>query len=121
MNGQDVYITGVGYHPFGRFADTSLKALAATAALGALDDAGITVRDVDAAICANAYAGLLNGQESIRGETWLRGIGLGGAPVMNVENACASGSTAFHLACMAVASGQYATVLVVGARDSCTG
>ena len=121
MNGQDVYITGVGYHPFGRFADTSLKALAATAALGALDDAGITVRDVDAAICANAYAGLLNGQESIRGETWLRGIGLGGAPVMNVENACASGSTAFHLACMAVASGQYASVLVVGAEKMFVG
>jgi len=87
MKGHEVFITGVGYHPFGRFADTSLKALAATAALAALDDAGIVVRDLDAAVCANAYGGLLNGQESIRGETWLRGIGLGGAPVINVENA----------------------------------
>ena len=87
MNGIPVYINGVGYHPFGRFPDKSLKALAATAALGALDDAGITVRDLDAAICANAYSGLLNNQESIRGETWLRGIGLGSTPVMNVENA----------------------------------
>ena len=121
MKGHEVFITGVGYHPFGRFADTSLKALAATAALAALDDAGIVVRDLDAAVCANAYGGLLNGQESIRGETWLRGIGLGGAPVINVENACASGATAVHVACMGVASGQYDTVLVVGAEKMFVG
>ncbi len=116
MNGQEVYIRGVGYHPFGRFPDTSLKALAATAALGALDDAGLKIGDMHAAVCANAYSGLLNGQESIRGETWLRGIGLGTIPVVNVENACASGSTAVHMACMAIASGNYDTVLVVGAE-----
>lgn len=116
MKGHDVYITGVGYHPFGRFPDTSLKTLAATAALAALDDAGIGIGDIHAAFCANAYSGLLNGQESIRGETWLRGIGLGTTPVMNVENACASGSTAVHLASMAIASGNYDTVLVVGAE-----
>lgn len=121
MKGNDVYITGVGYHPFGRFPDKSLKTLAATAALAALDDAGLTVRDIDAAICSNAYSGLLNNQESIRGETWLRGIGLGGTPVMNVENACASGSTAVHLACMGVASGNYDTVLVVGAEKMFVG
>jgi len=116
MKGHDVYITGVGYHPFGRFPDISLKMLAATAALAALDDAGIGIGGIDAAFCANAYSGLLNGQESIRGETWLRGIGLGTTPVMNVENACASGSTAVHLASMAIASGNYGTVLVVGAE-----
>jgi acetyl-CoA acyltransferase len=121
MKGQHVYITGVGYHPFGRFPDTSLKALAATAALAALDDAGIGVRDLDAAICANAYSGLLNNQESIRGETWLRGIGLGGTPVINVENACASGSTAVHLACMGIASGNYDAVLVLGAEKMFVG
>jgi len=116
MKGHDVYITGVGYHPFGRFPNTSLKMLAATAALAALDDAGVGIAGIDAAFCANAYSGLLNGQESIRGETWLRGIGLGTTPVMNVENACASGSTAVHLASMAIASGNYDTVLVVGAE-----
>lgn len=116
MKGHDVYIRGVGYHPFGRFPDKSLKALAATAALGALDDAGLKIGDIQAAFCSNAYSGLLNGQESVRGETWLRGIGLGTTPVMNVENACASGSTAVHLASMAIASGNYDTVLVVGAE-----
>ena len=121
MNGHDVFIRGVGWHPFGRFPETSLKQLAATAALAALDDAGIAIGAVQAAFCANAYGGLLNGQESIRGETWLRGIGLGGAPVVNVENACASGSSAVHLACMAIASGNYDTVLVVGAEKMFVG
>ena len=121
MKAHAIHIAGVGYHPFGRFPGTSLKQLAATAALAALDDAGIGLREVDAAFCANAYAGLLNGQESIRGETWLRGIGFGGAPVVNVENACASGGTAVHLACLAVASGQYDTVLVVGAEKMFVG
>lgn len=116
MKGHHVFIRGVGHHPFGRFPETSLKALAATAALAALDDAGLAIGDINAAFCANAYSGLLNGQESIRGETWLRGIGLGGTPVVNVENACASGSTAVHLASMAIASGNYDTVLVVGAE-----
>jgi acetyl-CoA acyltransferase len=116
MKGRHVYITGLGFHPFGRFPDKSLKNLAATAALQALDDAQTGVAGLDAAFCANAYSGLLNQQESIRGETWLRAIGLGATPVVNVENACASGSTAVHLACMGVASGNYDTVLVVGAE-----
>ncbi|MDO9435465.1 thiolase family protein [Hydrogenophaga sp.] len=121
MKGNPIYIRGVGYHPFGRWADVPLKTLAATAALAALDDAGLGVRDLQAAFCANAYAGLLNNQESIRGETWLRGIGVGGIPVVNVENACASGSTAVHLASLAIASGAYDTVLVLGAEKMFVG
>jgi len=111
-----VYICGVGMHRFGRFPEMSLKQLAAHAALEALADAGIGIGDVQAVFAANAYAGLLTGQESIRGETWMRPLGVGGAPVFNVENACASGSTAVHLATLAVRSGAYDTVLVVGAE-----
>lgn len=121
MNGAAVYVTGVGYHPFGRWPDKSLKQLAATAALAALDDAGITIGEVQAAFCANAYGGLLNDQESIRGQTWLRGIGISGAAVVNVENACAGGSSAVHLATMAISSGAYETVLVLGAEKMFVG
>jgi len=94
----------------------SLKHLAAHAAREALADAEVSVGDIQAVFAANAYAGLLTGQESIRGETWMRPLGIGGAPVFNVENACASGSTALHLATTAVRSGAYDTVLVVGAE-----
>lgn len=121
MLGRNVYVRGIGFHPFGRFPDKTLKELAATAALAALDDAGTDVRALDAAYCANAYAGVLTGQESIRGETWLRAIGFGGAPAFNVENACASGSSAMHMACMGVAGGAYDNVLVLGAEKMFVG
>lgn len=81
------HVSGVGFHPFGRFPDKTLKELAAEAALAALADAGLDPDGIDAAFCANAYAGLLNGQESVRGETWMRSIGVGAVPVVNVENA----------------------------------
>jgi acetyl-CoA acetyltransferase len=117
----DAYITGIGYHPFGRFPQKTLKEIAATAILAALDDAGLDPDGIDAAFCANAYAGLLTGQESIRGETWLRSVGVGGIPIINVENACAGGGAAVHLATIAVRSGAYKRVLVVGAEKMFTG
>ena len=121
MQGRSVYVRGVGFHPFGRHPDKTLKQIATTAALGALDDARLDVRDVQAAFCANAYAGVLTGQESIRGETWLRTIGLGRSAVFNVENACASGSSAVHLASLGIAAGAYDEVLVVGAEKMFVG
>jgi acetyl-CoA acyltransferase len=112
----DAFITGVGFHPFGKIPHKTLKQIAAEAALAALDDAGLDPDGIDAAFCANAYAGLLTGQESIRGETWLRTLGVGGIPIFNVENACASGGAAVHLATIAARSGQYKNILVVGAE-----
>ena len=117
----EAYVTGIGFHPFGRFVHKTLKEIAATAILAALDDAGLDPESIDAAFCANAYAGLLTGQESIRGETWLRSVGIGGIPIINVENACAGGGTALHLATIAVRSGAYKRVLVVGAEKMFTG
>lgn len=117
----EAFITGVGFHPFGRIPHKTLKEIAATAALAALDDAGTDPDGIDAAFCANAYAGLLNNQESVRGGTWMRSIGVGSIPVVNVENACAGGGTALHLATLAVRSGVYRRVLVVGAEKMFSG
>lgn len=108
-------ITGVGMTTFGKHADRSLRSLAQEAADAALADAGISMDKVDVVVFSNAAGGLLSGQEMIRGQAALRGS-LDGKPVINVENACASGSTAVHVACMAIASGQHDTVLVVGAE-----
>ena len=112
----EAYVIGIGFHPFGRFPEKTLKRMAAEAALAALDDAGLGQDDIDAVFCANAYAGLLNGQESVRGKTWVRTLSIGGVRVMNVENACAGGGTAVHLATIAVRSGAYRRVLVIGAE-----
>jgi acetyl-CoA acyltransferase len=81
-----------------------------------LKDAGIEAKDVQTAYFANAVSGLITGQEMIRGQVALRNTGLLGIPIFNVENACASAASAFHLAWMAVASGQYDVALAVGAE-----
>jgi acetyl-CoA acyltransferase len=83
-------VAGVGFHSFGRFIDKSLKELGAAAALEAVSDSGISLSDIDIAYVGNAFAGLITGQESIRGQVVLRHIGLSGLPIINVENACAS-------------------------------
>ena len=56
----------------------------------------------------------MTGQEMIRGQVTLSPLGIEGIPIFNVENACASSSTAFHLGWLGVASGMYDCVLVVG-------
>jgi acetyl-CoA acyltransferase len=94
-----------------------LVALAQEAALGALADAGIDGRDVGLVFVANAAAGLIQGQEMVRGEVLLQGTSLAGRPIVNVENACASSSTGFFLASGAVASGQTHVALVVGVEE----
>jgi acetyl-CoA acetyltransferase len=110
----DAVIAGVGMTPFGKHLDTGLKALGAEAVAGALADAGIEAGDLDAAYVGNAAAGLVTGQESIRGQVILRSIGLGRLPVVNVENACASASTALHQAAAMVSAGLYDVVLALG-------
>jgi acetyl-CoA acyltransferase len=111
-----VVVAGTGMIPFGKYPDQSLGPMALAAARNALADAAITERDVGAVYFANAAAGLLTGQEMIRGQAALRNLPLSGQPIFNVENACASGSSAFALAWLAVAAGQVDCVLVVGAE-----
>ncbi len=112
----DIEIAGVGMHPFGRYPDASLKDLTASRHRAALDDAGIGVKDIDAVYSANAMAGLLQGQEQIRGQTVLREVGIERVPIVNVENACASGSTAFRQAVIAIRAGVADIVLAVASR-----
>lgn len=109
-----VAVGGVGMHPFGRYPEASLKDLARVAVIRALGDARLGVKDVDAVYSANAMAGLLQGQEQIRGQSVLRDVGLERVPIVNVENACASGSSAFREAVIAVRAGAADTVLAVG-------
>lgn len=111
---RDVAVIGAGMTHFGKFLDRSLKDLAAEAVKGALDSAGIDKSKLQVAVVGNATAGLITGQEMIRGQVVLREIGIGGIPVINTENACASSSTAFHVAWLYVASGMYDIALALG-------
>jgi acetyl-CoA acetyltransferase len=111
------YVAGVGMTRFGKHLDKTLKGLTGEAIQLALTDAGIDKSAIQAAWMGNAAAGVVTGQEMIRGQVALRELGIGRIPVVNVENACASSSTAFQQACAMVTAGMYDVVLACGARS----
>src|SRR5262245_64555931 len=111
---RQVAVIGAGMTRFGKHVDRSMKDLAREAVEAALRSAGVEKEAIEAAAVGNAVAGLITGQECIRGQVVLREMGIGGIPVINTENACASAATAFHLAWLYVASGMYDVVMAVG-------
>lgn len=113
---RDVYIIGIGHTPFGKFLKRSVKSLAVEAVKEALKDAGIKIKDLNAAFFGNAMQGLVTRQEMIRGQVALRAAGIDRIPIVNCENACATGSTAFHLAWLHVSGGHSEVAIAVGAE-----
>ncbi len=107
-------VAGVGMTRFAKHIDTGLKALGAEAVQAALADAGMASEQIEAAYVGNAMAGIITGQECIRGQVVLRSLGIGRIPVVNIDNACGSGSTALQQACAMVTAGCYDVVLVLG-------
>jgi acetyl-CoA acetyltransferase len=110
----NAYIAGVGMTQFGKHLELGLKAIGGEAVEAAIRDSGLAKDDIEAAWVGNAAAGLVTGQECIRGQVVLRSVGMGKIPVINVENACASASTAFNQAAAMVTGGLYDCVLAVG-------
>ena len=117
---REVVVIGVGMTKFGKLPDRSVKSLAMEAVEGALVDASISKEDIQGAIVGNCFWGLIEGQESIRGQVVLRSMGIGGIPIVNVENACATASTAFHVAWAMVAGGVYDVALTLGVEKLVT-
>jgi acetyl-CoA acetyltransferase len=113
---EQVWIAGVGMTRFGRHTDRDVPGLAAEAVREALADAGLEPRDVQAAFFGNTTQGALQGQLMIGGQVALRGMGFERIPMFNVENACATGATALHLAVGQVRAGAADIVLAVGAE-----
>lgn len=107
-------IAGGGMTAFGKFPTLTLKELAGQAIQAALADAGLTAGDIQAAYMGNAAAGTITGQVCVPGEVVLRSLGIGRIPVINVENACATASTALNQAAAMVTAGLYDVVLAVG-------
>lgn len=112
---ETVVVAGVGMTRFAK-SPLGLRELAGDAVSAALTDAGATVGDIEAAYVANAVAGLVTGQEMIRGQVMLRPLGIEGIPVFNIENACASASSALNLGWQSVATGTAEVVLCLGAE-----
>ena len=112
----DIFVMGVGMTPFGKQFDKSLKMLCAEASSQAFSDAGCTAGDVEAIFFGNCVQGHMEGQDMIRGEIVARAMGISSVPVVNVENACATASTALHMAAAYVRSGAADVVLALGAE-----
>jgi len=104
-----VAIIGVGCTKFGELWEKDPEDLVVEAAYEALDDAGVTPQDVQA-----AWIGILYPFTGLSGNTFSDPMKLFGIPVTRVENYCASGMDAFRNACFAVASGAYDVVVACG-------
>ena len=108
----DVYVMGIDMIKFGRFPDRTVPQLGATAALLALDDAGLTIQDMQALYCGN-----LGQASAMVGQRILQEIGQTGIGVVNCANACATGATAFREAWMSIKAGVNDVVLAVGVEQ----
>jgi len=105
---RDVFVIGIGMIRFGRFPDLWVEELGRKAILEAVRDAGVDPKRLSVAYCGHSHQGRVAGQRA------LKQAGISAMEVVNVENACAGGSTAFRQAYIAVASGLYDLSLVVG-------
>ena len=114
-----ITIGGIGMTTQGR-SELGPDALAMEAVREALRDADLEAGQIGMIVVGNALGGLLSDQSCIRGQAWLHTMGLGNAPVVNIDNGCASGTSALHVACLAVEAGQ-SPVLVVGVEKMWTG
>ncbi|MPY55946.1 thiolase family protein [Streptomyces spongiae] len=118
MTAAPVWIAGIGMTPFGVRREASVKDLTRDAVTEALKDAGLQLGDVDAAYFGNTSQSVLEGQIVVPGQMALRSMGFERIPVVNVENACATGATALHQAVLHVRSGAADVVLAVGVEKT---
>ena len=109
MAERDVWILGASMTKFGRYPDKDLIDLGAESALAALDDAGVTIGEMDV-----MGAGNLMEAASGVGQRIQKQVGQNGVPVYNVANACATGATAIRCAYMAIKSGEADMGIAVG-------
>jgi len=111
---REVAIIGVGSTVFGKFPEKLPYELGAEAAWAAVQDAGITPKDIQFAYCANLYGGMVIGQ-AVLGE-----IGVTDIEQTNVQNACAGGATAMRRAWWDIASGLYDVGIAIGVESMTT-
>jgi acetyl-CoA acetyltransferase len=105
---EDIWILGIHMTKFGKHPDKDLIDLASEAALAALRDAGVSMKQMGV-----LAAGNLRGGGGI-GQQLQKQIGQTGIPVYNVTNACATGATALRTTIMALKAGEADYGLAVG-------
>lgn len=109
-----VYVYSVGMSKFGKFLDKSIKDLTAETLKSVKSDNDFDLSNIEAAWFSNTCWGMTDFQHSIRGQVALTSNGIDKIPITNVENACASGSTAFNGAWTAIKAGVFDCALAIG-------
>jgi acetyl-CoA acetyltransferase len=104
----EVLVVGAGMISMGKYPGSSYAGLAVPAVLRALDSARIQRDQIQAVYCGHAFGGMLTGQRIVKE------VGIGGVPVVNVDNACSGGATALSEAYHAIAQGRFDVALVIG-------
>lgn len=115
---RDVYVVAIGMIPFGRYPDKGIKDLTCMVVEDLRADSPVPLDRIEAAWMSNSGWGMATGQHCIRGQVALGAAGIDQIPIMNVENACAGGSSAFHGAWMGVAAGVHDVALAIGAEKT---
>src|SRR5438445_5190858 len=109
---RDVVVVGAGLHRYGVFPEKNAIELGTVAIHRALDDAGCQWTDIEALYCGMVRLGMSAGYNICRH------MGTTGLAITNVENASASGSSAFREAYLAVAAGEHDVILPWGSINS---
>ena len=107
---EDIYIVGIDMLNFGKHPDKTPGQLGAQVALGALDEAGITIKDVEAVYSGSNYTTMI-------GQKVLQQIGQTGVQIINLVNACSTGATTIREGWTAIKAGEFDTVLCVGVEQ----
>jgi acetyl-CoA C-acetyltransferase len=108
----NISVKGIGVTKFGELWDKTLTDLALEASVEAIKDSGIDVEKIDAVYVANMISGITGNQEQL-GPLVTNLLKIH-SPSVHIEAACASGGAAIHQACLALESGLYKNILVVG-------
>lgn len=111
---REVAIIGGGSTVFGKFPQRTCEDLGQEALAGAITDAGITPKDVEFASCATVYGGFCMGQRI------LKEVGITDREIVNVENACGGGATAFRESWLRIATGQCDLAIAAGVESMTT-
>jgi len=108
---EDIYIVGIDMLKFGKYPNRTPAQLGSEAALGALDEAGITIHDIQAVYSGSNYTTMI-------GQKILQQIGQTGVQIINLVNACATGATTIREGWTGIRAGEYDTVLCVGVEQT---
>ncbi|QQN75296.1 thiolase family protein [Croceicoccus sp. YJ47] len=107
---EDIYIVGIDMINFGRFPHKTPGQLGAQAALAALDEAEVGIRDIQAVFSGSNYTTMI-------GQKVLQEIGQTGVQIINLVNACSTGASAIRMGHVSMKAGEFDTVLCVGVEQ----